>query len=154
MRRAFAAAASGWALALPAAAYAASQPHAASASYAFAFGVYGLGSVVCHQLPARSFHLWGVALPVCARCTGIYMGAALAAIAWIAGPAVRDTPARWALVLAALPTLATLAYEWTTGVMPGHAIRAAAGFPLGASVAIVVASALAPAGRQRASNIN
>jgi len=146
MQRAFAAAASAWALALPAAAYAASQPHAAAASYAFAFGVYGLGSVVCHQLPARSFHLWGVALPVCARCTGIYVGAALAAIAWIARPAVRDTPARWALVLAALPTLATLAYEWTTGVMPGHAIRALAGFPLGASVAIVVASALAPAG--------
>ena len=35
-------------------------------------------SLVCHQLPARSFHLWMPSLPVCARCTGIYLGAAIA----------------------------------------------------------------------------
>lgn len=31
-------------------------------------------SPICHQLPDRSFHLAGKALPVCARCAGIYGG--------------------------------------------------------------------------------
>ncbi len=29
---------------------------------------------ICHQMDSRSFHLAGHALPVCARCTGIYGG--------------------------------------------------------------------------------
>jgi uncharacterized membrane protein len=140
MRRVFAAAAAGWVLALPLAAYAASRPHGTSAPYAFALTVYGLGGFVCHQLPARSFHLWGVPLPVCARCTGIYIGAALAAAVAAGLPAMRDTASRRALTLAAVPTFATLVYEWMTGVMPGHWIRALAGVPLGAAVALVVAA--------------
>lgn len=34
-----------------------------------------VGYAICHQIPARSFHLTGHQLPLCARCTGIYMGA-------------------------------------------------------------------------------
>jgi len=168
MQRAFAAVASAWALALPAAAYVASQPHPAAASYAFAFGVYGLGSVVCHQLPARSFHMLGVALPVCARCTGIYLGAAAMAIATTAArlkprptddttdqaPDIRDASVasvghrfsgavgfRLALAVAALPSAATLVFEWTTGVMPANWIRFAAGVPIGVAVAWLVRAA-------------
>jgi hypothetical protein len=33
-----------------------------------------------------------------------------------------------------LPTALTLAYEWTTGIMPSNWIRALAGVPLGAAV--------------------
>ncbi len=35
---------------------------------------HAIGYAVCHQIPARSFHLAGQALPLCARCTGIYLG--------------------------------------------------------------------------------
>ncbi|HEV2801651.1 MAG TPA: DUF2085 domain-containing protein [Pyrinomonadaceae bacterium] len=35
------------------------------------------GSWWCHQLPARTPHLWGVQLPLCWRCTGILAGALL-----------------------------------------------------------------------------
>ncbi|HEX8456296.1 MAG TPA: DUF2085 domain-containing protein [Pyrinomonadaceae bacterium] len=35
------------------------------------------GSWWCHQLPARSPHLWGAQLPLCWRCTGILAGALL-----------------------------------------------------------------------------
>lgn len=28
----------------------------------------------CHQLSDRSFHICGVQLPLCARCTGIFLG--------------------------------------------------------------------------------
>lgn len=36
--------------------------------------VYGVFAPICHQLPSRSFHLWGFPLAVCGRCTGIYLG--------------------------------------------------------------------------------
>jgi uncharacterized membrane protein len=34
-----------------------------------------VGYAICHQIPERSFHIHGEQLPLCARCTGIYMGA-------------------------------------------------------------------------------
>ena len=40
-------------------------------------GTYLLAGVVCHQRPDRSFHFEGVKMPVCARCTGLYLGAGL-----------------------------------------------------------------------------
>ena len=41
-----------------------------------------LGSWWCHQLPARSPHLWGWQLPLCWRCAGILLGT-LALLAWL-----------------------------------------------------------------------
>ena len=38
---------------------------------AFAYSVF---TPVCHQIPSRSFHLFGQPLAVCARCLGIYFG--------------------------------------------------------------------------------
>lgn len=38
---------------------------------------HAIGYAVCHQIPARSFHLGGQPLPLCARCTGIYLGTLL-----------------------------------------------------------------------------
>ena len=97
-----------------------------------AFAVYAVGSFICHQRPERSFHLWGAALPVCARCSGIYVGAT-------AAPLLKWVIVRWqsgvapvqSLVAAALPTTATLVYEWTAGATPSNWIRAAAAVPLG-----------------------
>ena len=34
-----------------------------------------VGYAICHQIPERSFHIAGQQLPLCARCTGIYLGA-------------------------------------------------------------------------------
>jgi hypothetical protein len=49
---------------------------------------------------------------------------------------------RAVLAIAALPTVATLVFEWTTGQTPSNSVRALAGLPLGAAVSwIVVASA-------------
>ena len=38
---------------------------------------HAVGYAICHQLPARTFDIDGVPLPLCARCTGIYLGALL-----------------------------------------------------------------------------
>ncbi len=34
-----------------------------------------IGYAICHQIPERSFHLGEHRLPLCARCTGTYLGA-------------------------------------------------------------------------------
>ncbi|MEN6408899.1 MAG: DUF2085 domain-containing protein, partial [Anaerolineaceae bacterium] len=36
-----------------------------------------VGYAVCHRIDARSFHLDGRTLPLCARCSGMYLGALL-----------------------------------------------------------------------------
>jgi uncharacterized membrane protein len=33
-----------------------------------------IGYAICHRIPARSFHVHDRPLPLCARCTGIYLG--------------------------------------------------------------------------------
>ena len=34
-----------------------------------------VGYAICHQIPARTIHIDNTPLPLCARCTGIYLGA-------------------------------------------------------------------------------
>ena len=153
MRRTLVAASVAWAAILPVATFAAADARSVRAWSAVVLVVYGIGHVVCHQLPERSFHLWAHQMPVCARCTGLYVGASVAALA--AGtirlkpdpttkpdPAPDPRQARLLLLVAALPTAATLIYEWTTGDMPANAVRAAAGFPLGAAVAWLIVRAV------------
>ena len=36
--------------------------------------LYDIGYAVCHQLPQRTFHVHDQLLPLCSRCTGIYLG--------------------------------------------------------------------------------
>jgi uncharacterized membrane protein len=108
--------------------------------------VYGVSSLVCHQLPERSFH-WGAAqFAVCARCTGIYVGAALATLAAaVTGPA-RVTAlrpfVRPLLVASVAPTIVTVLAEWLGVWAPSHAARLVSGLPFGASVMATVAAAM------------
>ncbi len=112
--------------------------------------LYGIGSLICHQIPERSFYLAGFQLPVCARCLGIYVGAAAgAAVVWMrSGAALNILPAasatrRWLAVGIAAPTVVTVALEAAGMWYPSNVTRAVAGFPVGGFVALVVVSALA-----------
>ena len=49
---------------------------------AFYRALMWVGSWWCHQLPMRSPHLFGVQMPLCWRCTGIFFGA-LALFCWL-----------------------------------------------------------------------
>jgi uncharacterized membrane protein len=148
---AFVTASVAWAAMLPLVPFLASRAHASALGTLVVVTVYGIGGTICHQLPERSYHLWTAQMPVCARCAGIYAGAAIAAVVAMAhsaplkprGHLFRSAAlahtgagfARTALVVAALPAALTLAYEWTTGQTPGNLIRMASGIPIGAVVA-------------------
>jgi uncharacterized membrane protein len=51
---------------------------AARSCFTAAAFAYLFFSPVCHQIPERSFCLWGHPLAVCHRCSGIYLGLFLA----------------------------------------------------------------------------
>jgi uncharacterized membrane protein len=98
---------------------------------------YMIGALICHQRPERSFHLGGAQLPVCARCTGLYVGAALGLLIWalIARRSREPWPrvaALRVLALSALPTALTVATAWLGLADPANAWRAALAMPLGA----------------------
>jgi uncharacterized membrane protein len=63
-----------------------------------------VGYAVCHRIDLRSFHLGGRALPLCSRCTGMYLGTMLA-FGFVAarGRALAGRfPHRWILVFLAI----------------------------------------------------
>ena len=102
---------------------------------AFAVKIYRAFSYVCHQIPERSFHIYGNKFAVCSRCTGIYAGLALAVLAYPLTRSLKrtDTPRLVWLFLAAAP----LAIDWSLGYFSiwqnNHASRFATGFLLGAA---------------------
>jgi uncharacterized membrane protein len=116
---------------------------------------YVAGSLVCHQRPERSFHLDGAQYPVCARCLGLYVGAVAGVFAWtIAAGVGRSvnrraarimTPetARMALLIAAVPTVATLVAAWFGWWEANNVVRAILALPLGAVIAALVAAVAA-----------
>lgn len=106
------------------------------------------GSIVCHQLPDRSFFLDGRQLPVCARCTGLYLSGVVGTLGWMVWRAARGrhgmaVPHRTALLVvsaAAMPTLISYA-TGVTGVWDGSNVtRALLAAPLGLASGAVVAA--------------
>jgi uncharacterized membrane protein len=70
------------------------------------------GSWWCHQLPARSPHLFGVQLPLCWRCTGILLGA-LALLGWLVK--TKKLPPLLPCILLALLLPSDVLYNVVTG---------------------------------------
>lgn len=98
-----------------------------------AAGMYAASARICHQRVERSFHHAGIQLPVCARCTGIYLSAAAGALGvWLFARPRRAVSARVALLIAALPTAVTWMLEHVGGVPFSNLTRAVAAIPLGA----------------------
>ena len=116
--------------------------------------VYVAGGLICHQQSARSFHAWNVQLPVCARCTGLYLAAPAGALVGLVSFRRRRgvKPGhperwRWLLTLAAIPTAATVALEWAGISGISGPLRAVCSLPLGFAVSWLVAETLAGATR-------
>jgi uncharacterized membrane protein len=105
--------------------------------------VYAVGALICHQQPARSFYLAGAQLPVCARCEGLYLGAAAGVLAWtllarrLGAPWPRGS-ALTLLGLSSIPTAATVVTALAGVGDPSNAWRFALAVPLGLVGGMVV----------------
>ena len=93
--------------------------------------------LVCHQRPERSFFLFGGSVAVCARCLGIYLGAAMGLLACL--------PRRVAMLLL-MVTVTVNAIDWFAELAGLHGnwmlVRFALGVALGTTAAIVLAASL------------
>ena len=102
--------------------------------------LFPVGRYVCHQRPERSFFINGRQMAVCARCTGLYAGAAVA-VPFVMLLAAAPLPARRArriLVFAALPTLITWTLEFAGVGTFSNIARFIAALPLGFAAAFLV----------------
>jgi uncharacterized membrane protein len=106
--------------------------------------IYSFYSYICHQIPERSFHLFGHQFAVCSRCFGVYFGL-LAGIAtyslWRPVDSIEPLPRFW-LFLSMLP----ISIDWSLGVFGiwenNHASRFITGTILGVACAVFIMPAL------------
>jgi len=95
-------------------------------------------ALICHQRPERCFFIFGAPVAVCARCVGIYLGAAVGLLLQTS----RRIAVRWLMIAAAINTLdamselAGLHGNWML-------VRFAFGMMLGAAGAMLIASSVA-----------
>jgi hypothetical protein len=139
----------GWAAWLVAAPFLAAGRSGGAALFASGL-TYRAGAVICHQQAERSFRVAGISMPVCARCFGLYAGAAsgaVAALLWVlarsrrAGRPLRLPLTRFRVLVLSSggPTLAAWTVEHLAGIPVPAGARALAAVPLGAAVAALVA---------------
>ena len=105
------------------------------------------GGLWCHQMPARSPHLFGAQLPLCWRCTGIALGA-LALCAWLV--ARRRLPALAASLLLALPLPLDLLHALARGGDGSNARRLLTGLLWGSFATAAALRLLKALGARRA----
>lgn len=140
-----------WTIGLIAVPFASARWPGARLTTGVSASVYLAGGFLCHQRADRSFHPWGVRMPVCARCFGLYASAPLGAAAGLFAGALgasgrgRHLTAnrlRVTLVIAALPTGVIWLVEWLGLVHSPSIVRAVLAAPLGAAVGWIVTAAI------------
>lgn len=105
-------------------------PYLKSESMPGSIIAYALFSPVCHQLPSRSFFLFGYPLAVCSRCLGIYFGflAGMALYPFLKGFSSLSLPKNRTFLLLSFPivldTIGNFFHIWSTS----NWIRFATGF--------------------------
>lgn len=57
----------------------------------------------CHGIPERCLYLWNVPMPICARCTAIYVGLIMSFAVFLILPRMTERVARIVLCAAAIP---------------------------------------------------
>ncbi|AAB99504.1 TPA: DUF2085 domain-containing protein [Methanocaldococcus jannaschii] len=67
--------------------------------------LYAVYSLICHQMPQRSFFIFGHKMAVCARCFGIYTGVLVGMIIYPFIKKLDDfkIPNKWYLIIALIP---------------------------------------------------
>lgn len=71
--------------------------HGASPMWRLAF------RFLCHGIPHRCLTIWGTPMPICARCTAIYVGLFLGLAIFVLAPWLNEKTARWAMAIGLTP---------------------------------------------------
>lgn len=113
-------------------------------------GLRGVGYAVCHQIPSHSLFIAGQQLPLCARCTGIYLGflVGLLGLALLGKLSASRLPPRpvTLLLLLALLAMAVDGFNSLLGFFPdapqayqpSNLLRLATGMAAGSSLALIL----------------
>jgi len=106
--------------------------------------IYTFFGYICHQIPERSFHLFGYQFAVCSRCFGVYAGLLLGILTyrlWRPVDSVEPLPRFW-LFLSMVP----IGIDWSLGVFGiwenTHFTRFVTGLILGVACAVFIVPAL------------
>lgn len=116
-------------------------------SDALSLFLWNLGYAMCHQLPARSYFYGGYQMPVCARDMGIYLGFLVAFSYWmLRGRWRAHLRPDWIVFGAAIAGVLAYAADALSSYLglrdTSNALRLASGLLMGASIAILLLSAL------------
>lgn len=105
-----------------------------------ALTIYQSFSLMCHQIPERSFFIAGHKFAVCARCTGLYFGFAAILLAYPLFRSLRSTsapPRKW-LFIAAFPLLIDFSLTFVGLWENTHTTRLVTGLLLGGVTVLYV----------------
>lgn len=102
-----------------------------------------LGFSVCHQLPGRTLLFGKILMPVCSRCSGIYLGFLLSVIFLSAlyRKKESDLPPVYVIASAALFILSTVidgVFSYSGLYITNNIIRLITGYMFGAGIAIII----------------
>jgi uncharacterized membrane protein len=97
---------------------------------------------MCHGMPSRSLELFGVPMPLCARCVGIYAGMLAGIVAFWAVPLLRERVMR-GVAFAAVTPLALDGLTQLTGMREStNPLRLATGVIAGLAFGLWILSAV------------
>lgn len=105
-------------------------PYLRSQDSSLSVFAYLVFTPICHQIPSRSFHLFGEPLAVCARCLGIYFGAlgGTGLYPLINGFSKLDLPKVRTFILVSLPIITDAGGNFLHLWISSHWIRFMIGF--------------------------
>ena len=98
--------------------------------------------ILCHGIPHRCLFLFGTRMPICARCTAIYVGLIAGIAAFLIMPWMNERLLRMAMTIAAFP----IAVDGLTQLVrlreSTNTLRIATGFPVAFFFAMWAMSAI------------
>ena len=107
------------------------------------FIVNNLGASVCHQIPERSLKMGGLILPICSRCSGIYIGFFICAIFMflIFNKRESDLPPLYILIILIIFILSTVAdglLSYLSVIETNNIVRSITGFLSGSATMAII----------------
>lgn len=108
--------------------------------------------LICHGMAGRCLELWGVPMPVCARCVGVYAGLLAGLAAFAAVPRLGERVARWLAMVAVTP-LAVDGLTQLAGLREStNALRIATGLAAGFAFGLWILAAVERGGESALSS--